>query len=29
MGVVARAHHDGIEFYARGVTRRNHLPWEK
>lgn len=29
MGVVARAHHDGMEFYVRDVSRRNRLAWEK
>ena len=29
MGVVARAHHDGVEFHVRGQTKRTHLPWEE
>ena len=29
MGVVARAHHDGIQFYFRGQTRRNQVGWQK
>jgi hypothetical protein len=29
LGVVARAHHDGIQFFVRGSARRHEVAWEK